>query len=49
MAPTQAYLEEIKVTILGEVSTLGEIMQSLYEELVTMHKEIFHLHKMQHK
>jgi len=48
-ASTQVYLEENKVVILGEVSTLGETMWSLYEELVTMHKTFFYLHDMQHK
>ena len=43
------YLEELKETILSEVSTMGETMQSLYEEFVTMHKEFFHLHGLQHK
>ena len=30
----------MKETILGEVSTLGETMQDIYEELVTVHKEV---------
>jgi len=47
--PAQVYLEELKATILGEVSTLGETMWGLCGELVTMHKVVVHLHGMQHK
>lgn len=32
----QFYLEEIKAATLGEVSTLGETMTGLYEELITV-------------
>lgn len=42
-------MKELKVAILGEVLTLGENMQSLYEELVIVHKAVFHLHDMKHK
>ena len=37
------YLEETRATILGEVSTLGETMGNVYEELMAVHKAIFHL------
>lgn len=48
-APTEVYLEKIKANILGEVSTLGDTMKNLYEELVTVHKEVVHLHCLQQK
>lgn len=35
--------------ILGEVSTLGETMHNLYEDLVTMNKVVVHLHGLQQK
>ena len=37
----------MRATILGEVSTLGETMQDLYEELITIHKAVVHLHGLQ--
>lgn len=40
----QVYLEEMRATTLGEVSTLGETMRDLYEELITIHKAVVHLH-----
>jgi len=42
-------MEELKETIFGEVSKLGETMWSLYEDVVTMHKEVVLLHDMQQK
>ena len=46
---TQAYMEYLKATIHGEVSTLGETMQILYEEIFTAHKVVVHSHNMQQK
>lgn len=40
-------MEEMRVEILSEVLTLVETMQNLYEELVTMHKGVVHLHGLQ--
>ena len=37
----------MRATILGEVSTLGETMRDLYEELITIHKAVVHLHDLQ--
>ena len=37
----------MRAVILVEVSTLGDIMRDLYEELVTVHKEIICLHDLQ--
>jgi len=33
------YLGEMRTPILGEVSTLGETLRDLYEELMIVHKE----------
>lgn len=41
---TQIHLEEMTVAILSEVLTLGETMRHLYEEHVTMHKVVLHMH-----
>ena len=40
-------MEEMRATILVEVSTLGEIMPNLYEEFLTIHKSIVCLHELQ--
>jgi len=39
----QVHLEEMKAAIRNEVSTLGETMQDLHDELVTVHKVVFHV------
>ena len=39
----QVHLEEMKAAILNEVSTLGETMQDLHEELITVHKAVVHV------
>lgn len=44
---TRVYLEEMRAMILGEVSKLGETMWDLYEELITIHKVVVHLHGLQ--
>lgn len=44
---TQVDVEEMKAMIVSEVSTLGETMLNLYEELVSMHREFFHAHGLQ--
>lgn len=49
VAFTHVYLEEKRETILGEISTLGETMWCLYEELTTIHNTIVHLHGLQQK
>lgn len=46
---TQVHLKEMKATILGDKSTLGDIIENLYEEHVTMHKDIVHMHGLQQK
>lgn len=45
----QVYLEELKTMILGEVSTLGEKMWSLYEELIAMNNIVVDLHGLKQK
>jgi len=37
----------MRAVILGEVSTIGETMRDLYEELITIHKAVVHLHGLQ--
>lgn len=41
---TKVHLEEMRELILGELSTHVETIPNLYEEIVTMLKEIVHLH-----
>ena len=41
---TEVCLEEMRESILGELWTHVETMPNFYEEIVTMHKEIVHLH-----
>lgn len=43
----EVHLEEMRESILGELSTHVETMLNIYEEIVTMHKEIVHLHGLQ--
>lgn len=47
ISSTQVYLEEMREKILSEVLTLGETMQNLHEDLVTVHKAIVCLHGLQ--
>lgn len=46
---TYFHQEEMNTTMLDEVLTLGETMQNLYEDLVTMHNVVFQVHVMQRK
>jgi len=42
-------MKEIQETIYGEIQALGDTMRHIYEELVTLHKEIVPLHDMKRK
>lgn len=46
---TNDFMKEIQETIYGEIQALGDTMRHIYEELVTLHKEIVPLHDMKRK